>query len=221
MVLINDRPTAGTSGVTGSATGVAGTGAGSTGATGATATGNDVADSGAALLADTTGTANTGTSTVVASTSAGRTGAAGATGRSTATSDMVITTVNGIALATGTAIQADKIDETQERISLPPTKANLAKELHNNQTNEHHLLTAQIHTFLLQESPNLTQLNDAENNPVVGTLNIPKSIMIRVLHYFGAGTNPIGVSSLISVKILSLVGNGSSTKPTQSMVFPR
>ena len=33
---------------------------------------------------------------------------------------------------------------------------------------------AQLHAFLLQDSPDLTQLNDAEKKPVVGIINIPK-----------------------------------------------
>ena len=55
----------------------------------------------------------------------------------------------------------------------------------------------------------------------MGVINIPKTSTIRVLHYFGVGTNPIGGSSPITKKILSLVGNVSSDNPHQAMVLPR
>ena len=55
----------------------------------------------------------------------------------------------------------------------------------------------------------------------MGIINIPKSSTIRVLHSFGVGTNPIGGSSPISGKILSIVGDGFSANPPQAMVLPR
>ena len=62
-------------------------------------------------------------------------------------------------------------------------------------------LTAQLHAFLHQDSPNPTQINDAKNKPVVEIINIPKSSTIRVLHSFVVGTNRIGGSSLIAGNI--------------------
>ena len=227
MAPLNYGPTAGTSGTAGATgnttsvtTGIVGAGAGSTGAAGATAIENDATDDGAALPAYTTGTSGTGTAIFVASTGAGSAGAPGSTGTSTATAVMVGTTKAGTARTTGIAIQED-IDKTQVRISLPAPKANLAKELYNTPTHKQRCLPAQIHAFLLQESPNLTQLNDDEKQPVMGIINIPKSSTIRVLHSFGVRTNPIVGSPPIAGKILSLVGDVSSSNPPQSMLLPR
>ena len=108
---------------------------------------------------------------------------------------MVGTTTSRTARTTGTAIQEEDPDETQASISLPAPKANLAKDLNKTPLYEQRRLAAQLHAFLLQESPDLTQLNDAENKPVMGITNIPKSSTIRVLHSFGVGANPIGGSS--------------------------
>ena len=93
--------------------------------------------------------------------------------------------------------------------------------LNKNPTHEQSRLSSQLHAFLPQDSPDLTQLNDAENKPVVGIINIPKSSTIRVLHSFGVGTNPIGGSSSIAGNILYLVGNGFSANPSQGIVLLR
>ena len=93
--------------------------------------------------------------------------------------------------------------------------------LNKNPTHEQIRLSSQIHAFLPQDSPDLTQLNYAENKPVVGIINIPKSSTIRVLHSFRVWTNPVGRSSNISGKTLSLVAYGSSVNPIQAMVPPR
>ena len=132
---------------------------------------------------------------------------------------MVGTTNTRTALTLGTASQDNKTDETQESISLPAPNSNLAKELHNTPTHNQLRLASQIHAFLLQDSPDLTQLDDAENKPIVEIINIPKSSTIRVLHSFGVGTNPIGGSSPISGKIISLVVDGSYANPPQAMVL--
>ena len=235
MASLNDGLTADTASATGavggagttdSATGVMGAGTGSTGAAGATSTANAAAtmgataDSGTNLPANATGTAGAGTDTVVVRTGAGSSGAPGNTVTSTAMAAIFWTTNAVTARTTGTASQED-LDETQASISLYAPKANLAKELYNTPTQEHLLLAAQIHSLLLQDSPDRTQLNGAENKPVVGIINIPKSSMIRVLHSFGVGTKPIGVSYPIYGKILSLVGNLLSTNPPQAMLLPR
>ena len=97
----------------------------------------------------------------------------------------------------------------------------MAKELDKTPTHDHFRIAAHLQAFLLHDSPDLTQINDAENKPVVGIINIPKSSTIQVLHSFGVGINPIGGSSPIAGKILSLVGDGSSANPPQAIVFPR
>ena len=94
------------------------------------------------------------------------------------------TTNSGTAHTTGTASQEDP-DETQASIILPAPNANLDKDINKTPTHEKSRLAYHIHAFLLQDSPDLTQTNDAENKPVVGTINTPKSSTIRVLHYFG------------------------------------
>ena len=237
MELLDDGQTVGAScatsatgatGTTGSATGVVGAVAGSTGIVGATARANSAAtmgsvanaDAGAALPADAAGAVGTGTATVVVSTRSGSTGATRATGRSTATSAMVVTTISGTSLTTGTKIQADKTDGTQVSISLPLPKANLAKYIHKTPTYDQRSLGAQLHTFLLQDSPDLTQSNNDENKPVMGIINIPKSSTIRVLHSFGFGTNLIKGSSTISGNIY-FTGDGLFDKPPHAMVLPR
>ena len=123
---------------------------------------------------------------------------------------MVWTTNAGTARTTGTASQEDP-DETQASISLPAPKANLSKELCKTPTHEQRRQAAQLHAFLFQDSPYTNQLNDAENNPLVGIINIPKSSTARFLHYFGVGTNPIGGSPHFTGNTLYLVGDGSST----------
>ena len=197
--------TADNAGATGSTTGVAGAGAGRKAAAGAGATANDGAD----------------TATVVASTGSGSSGDPGATETSTSMAAIVRTTNTGTACTTGTASQEEDTDETQASISLHAPKANLAKEINKTPLYKKCRLAAQLHTFLLQDSPNLTQINDAENKPAVGIINIPISSTIRVLHSFVVGTNPIGGSYPISGNILSLVGNGSYDSPPQAMVLPR
>ena len=104
---------------------------------------------------------------------------------------MVGTTDSGTSRTTGTANQEEDPDETQAIIILTAPKENLAKELEKTPLYEQILLAAQIYALLLQESPDITHLNDAENKPSVGIINIPKSSTIRVLHSFGVGTNPI------------------------------
>ena len=130
MASLDYRRKAVADGETGSTTGVAAT----------TATANSAAAMGAAADAIATlpeysfRSARAGTSTVVAITRSGITGAPISTGRSTATAAMVVTTTAGTALTKGTTSQADKKDKTQEIISLPSPKANLAKDLHKNPT---------------------------------------------------------------------------------------
>ena len=80
---------------------------------------------------------------------------------------------------------------------------------------------AHFHIFLLHESPNITHINDAENRPVVGIINIPKPSTIWVIHSFGVRTNPTGGYSPISGKIIYFTGHGSFANPTQAMVLPR
>ena len=99
--------------------------------------------------------------------------------------------------------------------------ATLAKDIQKTLLGDQNRLSAQIHTFLLQDSLDIIKINNSDKNPVVGIINIPKSSTIRVLHYFGVGTNPIGGSSPISGNIIFLVGNGSSENPPQAMVLPR
>ena len=130
------------------------------------------------------------------------------------------TTNTGTACTTGIESQGDP-DKTHAIISLPAPKANLAKEFKKTPTHKQRRLADHIHAFLLQDSPDQTQINDAENKAVVGIINIPKSSTIWVLHSFVVGTNPIGGSSPISGNILSLVGDVSSAKPPQDMVLPR
>ena len=188
MASLDDRLTAAADGTTGSATGVAA----------ATATENSAATMGTAADAITTlpedsfSATRTGTSTVSASTGAGIKGASRSTGRSKAMAAMAVTTNVGTALTTGTARQADKTDNTQASIILPSPKANIDKDIHKTPTNGQRRLSTQIHTLLLQDSPDITHINDSENKPVAGIINIPKSITIRALHSFGVGTNPIG-----------------------------
>ena len=228
MASLNDGPASGTAGATGRATGVAGSGSGCTGAASAKAAANAAAamgataDSGAALPADATGSAGaagTGTYTVFTSTGAGSKGAPRATYKSTSTAAMVRTTNTGTARTTGTASQENP-DKIQASISLPSPKANLAKDINKTPTHDQFCLVAQLCAFLIHDSPDLTQLNDAEKNPVVGIINIPKSSTIRVLHSFGVGTNPIGGYSPIAGKILSLLVDDSSANPPQDMVPP-
>ena len=164
---------------TGVTTGVTGEGADRTGAAGATFTANGaadmvaVADTGAALPDDVAGAAGAGTATVVMSTGAGRAGEPRATGTSEATDAMVGTTNSGTTCTTGTSIQEDP-DETQASIGLPEPKANLKKDLYKTPTHEQCRLAAHIHASLLQGSLALTQINDGENKPVAGIINIPK-----------------------------------------------
>ena len=91
--------------------------------------------------------------------------------------------------------EKEKNQETQANIILISPTTTLANELHKTLFDKKIHLTAQLHTFLLREPPDLNQLNDPENKPVVGTINTPKSSTIRVLHFFGVGTNPIRGSS--------------------------
>ena len=218
MALLDDGMTVGADGATSGATGVSGTRAGGMRAVGATVTANAVAtmgaveDAGVALAVVVTG--------VCGATGDVSTGAGGA-GTSTATAAMVTTADAGADLTTGTVNHEEKTNKTQATISLPSPTGNLAKELHKTPIDNQRLLSVQIHTFLLQESPDLTQINDAENSPVVGIINIPKSSTIWVLHSFGVSNNPIGVSSSVSGNILSISGDGSSSKPSQSIVLPR
>ena len=230
MASLDDGPMKGTASATGAvgaaiaasatgfATGVTGAGAGSTGAAGAIATSNAANamgatfDDGAALLADNDGVAGAGTATVLASTGACSACAPGYTGTSTATAAMVGTTNSGTTRTTGTAIKEDP-DDTLASISLPTPKGKMTKELYKNPNHYQLRLASQLHTFLLQDSTNLTQLNDVEKKLVVGIINIPKSSTIRVLHSFGVGTNPIGGSFTIVINIISLVGDGSSANP--------
>ena len=221
--------TAGVSGATGSATGitVAGSGrktnAATTGTVNAAAAIFATADAGTAFPADATGAAgaaSTVTDTVVASTRVGISGSPGAIGTSTDTATIVRTTNTGTARTTVTASEEGYPDKTQASISLPAPKANLAKDLDKTPLYKQRRLVALLHAFLLQYSLDLTKLNDAENKPVVEIINIPKSSTIQVLHSFGVRTNPIGGSYLIAGKIISLVGNGSSTNPPQAMVLP-
>ena len=181
MVSIDDGTTSGAAGVTGNATGVAGAGAGRTGAASAAATSNTAAvmgataNVGAALPEYATGAAcaaSAGTATVVASTRSGRTGNPRSTGTSTDMAAMFRMTNSGTARTTGTASQED-LDKTRLSISLPARKANLAKCLEKTPTYNQCRLAAQIHAFLLQDSLNLTRLNDAGNKPVMGIINIP------------------------------------------------
>ena len=143
------------------------------GATGATGTETNVA----ASIAGAAGT-GTGTVTVIMSTGTGSTGTARAIGRPISTDTMVVTTTTGTVLTTGTVFQIDKTGETQSSISLPLPKANLAKEIHQTPIHNQSRLAAHLHDFLLQDSPDLTQINDAENKPVMGIINIPKLITI-------------------------------------------
>ena len=198
------------------------------GATGATATANAVvmgttANVRAALPVDATDAAvadGTGTSTVVVSNGAGSVGEPRATGTSTSTAAIVGTTNSGTACTTGKASQ-EYPEENQASISLTTPKANLAKDIDKNPTQNQRRILAHLHIFLLQDSTDLTQLNDAKNMPFTGIINIPKSSTIRVVHSFGVETNPIGGSFPIAGKILSLVVDGSSYNPPHSMVFPR
>ena len=231
MASLDDGTTTGADGPTGSAgaggdtgptsgaTDVLDAGAGVSG--GATATVNATDAMGATADGDTALTANADGTTGVGNAGAGGAGIDGATGTSTAPTAMVATTTAGTALTTGTTIHTDKTDRTQAAINLPLPTANLAKELDKTPIHEQRRLAAQLHAFLLQDSPDLTQLNDAENKPVEGIINIRKSSTIRVLHSFGVGTNPIGGSSTIAGKIISLAGDGSSANPPQAMVFPK
>ena len=152
------------------------------------------AGAGAALPEDAKGApgaAGAGTASAVVITGAGSAGAPRTTSTSTSMAAMVWKTNAVTFRTTGTASQEDR-DEKQASIILPSPKANLSKELYNNPTDEQRGLAAQFHDFFLQDSPDLTHLNDAGKRPVVGIINIPKSITIRVLHSFGVGTNPIG-----------------------------
>ena len=186
MASLDDVPTAvtdGTAGATGKAidvaTGVAGSGAGSTGAACATAIANTeeamgaTANAGAELPTDATYAAGAGTATVIASTRADSTGAPESTDTSTSMDAMVGTTNSGTARTMVISSQEDP-DKTQASISLLVPNSNLSKYLYKTPTNEQLRLSAQLHSFLLQASPDLTQLNDAENKPVVGIINILK-----------------------------------------------
>ena len=179
------------------------------------------ADSGTALPSDVAGAAGAGTATIVAITGVCSSGTPRSTDTSTATAAMVGTTNTGNARTTGTASQEEDPNKTQASIRLPVPKANMSKEIRNNLLYDQRRLAAHIHAFLLQDSPDITQINDAEHNPVVGIINIPKSSMIRFLHSFGVGSKPIWGYPPIAGKIQSLVGDGSSDNPPQAMVLPR
>ena len=91
---------------------------------------------------------------------------------------MVSTTAAGVALTTGSASHEDKTNKTQATIILNLPTAKLDKELQTTPIKDQIRLVAQLHTFLLQDSTNLTQINGAENKPVMGIINIPKSSTI-------------------------------------------
>ena len=78
------------------------------------------------------------------------------TGKSTTTTAMVATTAAGTALTTGTAIHTNNSYGTQAFISLTSPTDSLAKELDKYPIHEQHRLEAQLHAFLLQDSPNIT-----------------------------------------------------------------
>ena len=193
----------GTSGAAGD-TSVVVSGAGDTGATGATGTANATTPIGSAAV---TGAALT-TGTTYDTSTTGDTGAA---------ADAVTAYTTG---AVG-AKDKDKNQETKANIVLPPPTSTLAKEIPKNPLEEKCGIADHIHTLFLQYSQYLTQLDDTYNKPVVGIINMPKSSTIRFLHSFGSGKNPIGGSSPIAGKILSLVSNSYSKNPPQDMVLLR
>ena len=183
------------------------------GATSATGTENYAAviGTGAALTTVATGATATPSAT-------GTTRKTGATGT---TAIKVTTNAKGGANTNSTnAEYKDKNQETQANIVLPSPMANLSKELQKTLLGNQQRLSAQINAFLPQDSSDITQLNDADNKPVVGIIKTPKSSTIKLLHYFGVGTNPIGGSYPITGKILPLAGNGSSENPPYAMVLP-
>ena len=119
------------------------------------------ADVNAAITENYDREAGANRATGVASSGAVGAGIIGATSKSTTTNAVVSMNAVCTTLSTGTAIHADKTDETQIVISLPSTMANLSKKLYNNSIHKQCHILAHIHIFLLQDSPNITQLNDA------------------------------------------------------------
>ena len=217
MALLDNRMTAGASGATSGATCVLGPGVGSTGAA-SRATANVAAAMGSAADTSVTITSDAAGATGVTNT---RAGAAGDTCTSITTVAMVSTIASGATLTTGTSSHEDKTNKTQATIRLPSPKANPNKDLHKTPINNQRRLMAHFHIFLLHDSPNITHINDAENRPVVGIINIPKSSTIWVLRSFGVRTNLTGGYSPTYGKIIYFTGHGSSTNPTQAMVLPR
>ena len=209
------------------AAGVSGDGVDGIGASSTTSTVNSAAamwasaDAGISLTSVPSGAADAGGATGAVSAGAGGAGGAGDTYISTSTSSMVSTTDAGTSLTRWTSIHEHKTNGTQATIILTSPMSNLAKELHKTIIDEQCRLASQLHTFLLRDSPDLTQLNDAENKPVAEITTIPKSSTIWVLHSFGVGTNPIGRSYPITGKTLSLSGYGLSANPYQAMVLPK
>ena len=79
-----------------------------------------------------------------------------------------------------------------------------------------------IDLFNFLEDPNaqLTQLN-VDNTPRLAIINIPESSKVKVVYCFGIGASPIGVSSNIDGKFVSLTGDGGNDVGSpQPLVLP-
>ena len=202
------------------AAGAASTGAGGTGTAGAT----DTANSAASMVSAATTGAAAAAGATLATGAASATATPGVTGATSTTCAIVVVANTVTPNAPGTvntnAVSAAD-QETQSNIILSSPTSTLDKDFHKTLLNEQLRLEAQLHTFLLQDSPDLEKLNDTDNNPVLGIINIPKSSTIRVIRFFGVVTNPIGVSSPISGKILSIASDGSSKNLPHIMVLQR
>ena len=107
------------------------------------------------------------------------------------------------------------------QVNLPPPTATLAQELHKIPLNEQRRHAAQLYTFLVQPSVDLSNLNNPSNPATTCMVNIPDSSMIRIVHSIGYGTNPIGQVSPIANHILTLTGDGSTANPPQALILPQ
>ena len=153
MDMINDGKAAGAAGASGAA-GVASSGAGDAG----TARTTDTVKYASAMSA----AAATGAALTTGTTSTP--GATGATGKKCDTSSVANSvTANTTGVSNTNAAGAkdkDKNQETQANIILPYPTATLAKELYMTFLENQSRLAYHICKFSLQDSPDLTQLND-------------------------------------------------------------
>ena len=102
------------------------------------------------------------------------------------------------------------------QVHLPPPTATLAQELHKIPLNDQRCHAAQLYSFLVQPTVDMSNLNNPANPATTCMVNIPDSSMARILHSIGFRTNPIGQVSLIANHILTLTGDSSTANPPQA-----